>query len=150
MKNSKKIHPIYGTDILCASKSEQGVGNGLVHYGYRFIHDKKYPYDNVDLRFDFMLLNSKEDENNINKDSHHVFIEVKDDDSHYIDDLQEKQRIITEHEDVLVIISDKNAVYLKEKVDYAIYIKNIIAERNALKYENIKLKNILKQNKITF
>lgn len=148
--SNKKRYPIHGTDLLCSSKSEANVGNGLVVYGYKFIHDKKYPYEETNLQFDFMILNAKETAENFNPKSHHVFIEVKDDDTKYIDDLQEKRNLVNAHDDVLLVITDKDAKYLKENIEESINVKNIKGERNKLKYENIKLKNILKKNNIRY
>lgn len=146
--SNKKRYPILGTDILCSSKSEAIVGMGLLQFGYKFIHDKKYPYEDTSLQFDFMILNAKESTENFNPESHHVFIEVKDDDTKYIDDLQEKRNLVNANDDVLLIITDKDTKYLKENVEEAIKIKNLKGKIKALEYENIKLKTLLKKNNI--
>ena len=62
MKSNKKKYKIYGLEIYCSSKSESIVGTWLNLEGYKFSHDKKYPYENIDkdYRYDFMILNKSD------------------------------------------------------------------------------------------
>lgn len=146
--SAKKKYPIHGTKYFAASKSEASIGQALLIFKYKFIHDEKYPYDDTNLRFDFMILNSKETPESWNPNSHHVFIEVKDDDKNYLEDLQEKRNLVNSHDDVLLVVTDNNSKFLEDDLKEAVNIKNLKGKVRALEYENTKLKNLLKKNNI--
>ena len=48
MMTSKKKYALGKTGIKVASKSEVIVGQTLLIDGYRFVYDKKYPYEDID------------------------------------------------------------------------------------------------------
>lgn len=151
----QRDHPLPGHyDFLVKNTSNSHV---IVYEGFdlrnsRFMkhHDYGNPYENTSLQFDFMILNAKESAENFNPESHHVFIEVKDDDTKYIDDLQEKRNLVNANDDVLLIITDKTVKYLKEMVEESINVKNLKGKIKSYEYEILKLKNILKKNGIKY
>ena len=151
MMSAKKKYTLGKTGIKVASKSEVIVGQTLIIDGYKFIYDKKYPYDDIDqqFRFDYMILNASDEEDDI-KTKHHLFIEVKDDDKDYLESLEEKRKIVNDHDDMILVLTDKDMEFHSERIAEAMELMSMKADYKRLKYENQKLKKILKENNIKY
>lgn len=115
--SSEKKYPLYGNEIKVASKSEQYVGNFLIHYGYKFLYDQEYKLDDSKLRYDFMILNKTDDEKG-ETTKHHLYIEVKDDDKNYKEELNIKQNLVHDAKrGIVLIITDGDQTTLKDKIE---------------------------------
>ena len=150
--SSKKRFEVEEAGIKVSSKSEVIVAQKLYYNGYRFSYDKKYPYKDLDqqFRYDFMILNASDaDEEHINT-VHHLFIEVKDDDKEYLQALQEKRNMVNDHDDVLLVVTDKEMGLFLERLKEATELLSLKADYKRLKYENSRLKELLKKNGIKY
>lgn len=151
MMTSKKKYALGKTGIKVASKSEVIVGQTLLIDGYRFVYDKKYPYEDIDqqFRFDFMILNASDTEEEI-KTKHHLFIEVKDDDKDYLESLEEKRKMVNDHDDMILVLTDKDMEFHSERITEAMELMSMKADYKRLKFENNKLKELLRKNGVKY
>ena len=53
-----------------------------------------------------MILNASDTEEEI-KTMHHLFIEVKDDDKDYLESLEEKRKMVNDHDDMILVLTIK-------------------------------------------
>lgn len=137
MKQNNKKYKIYGTDIYCSSKSEARVGEWLKMEGYSFLHDRKYPYEDINknYRYDFMILNKSDKPEEI-KTKYHIYIEVKENIKE-IDEMLEEKNFVEDHGDVLITFYDDELIenVFREKLKLARKILDLQNENRILKIE---------------
>ena len=75
---------------------------------------------------------------------------MKDDDKDYLESLEEKRKMVNDHDDMILVLTDKDMEFHSERIAEAMDLMSMKADYKRLKYENSHLKELLKKNGIKY